>query len=176
MEPSEDCPDPSEFVRHIVQYVAKRRITLEVCLSSNLGTMPGLRLEDHAFAKMLREQISVTLCTDNRLVSNTDTVKEMSLAAGTFGMSPKQLRDMVITGFKRSFFHGAYTEKRAYVRGWHIIFEHGGDMAMRAMTGAVATAMAGGDGGGRGRWQWPVVRARARATAVAVAVAGGGGS
>eukprot|EP00591_Stephanopyxis_turris_P001946 CAMPEP_0195521754 /NCGR_PEP_ID=MMETSP0794_2-20130614/19299_1 /TAXON_ID=515487 /ORGANISM="Stephanopyxis turris, Strain CCMP 815" /LENGTH=407 /DNA_ID=CAMNT_0040651373 /DNA_START=61 /DNA_END=1281 /DNA_ORIENTATION=- len=114
--PTETFPDPKTFVKHIVQHVAQRRITLEVCLSSNLGTMPGLKLENHNMRRMLEERISVTVCTDNRLVSNTTTVKELCLASKTFKLSPKQLKDIVITGFKRSFYNGPYTEKRAYVR------------------------------------------------------------
>ena len=31
-------------------------------------------------------------------------------------MSPKQIRNTIIYGFKRSFFPGTYLEKRAYVR------------------------------------------------------------
>ena len=41
--------------------------------------------------------------TDNRLVSNTTTLKELKLAIEEFDLTPKQLRDIVITGFKRSF-------------------------------------------------------------------------
>ncbi len=41
---------------------------------------------------------------------------ELSLAVSTYKISRKTLKDMVIAGFKRSFFHGPYTAKRAYVR------------------------------------------------------------
>lgn len=104
------------FVDSLVKYVSDRRITLEVCLTSNLNTMPDLALEDHALRKMVAGRLSVCLNTDNRLVSNTNMVKELKLAVKTFGLSPKQLREIVITGFKRSFYHGPYTERREYVR------------------------------------------------------------
>jgi adenosine deaminase len=104
------------FVDNLVKYVSDRRITLEVCLTSNLNTMPDLALKDHALRRMVGSRLSVCLNTDNRLVSNTNMVKELRLAVRTFGLSPKQLREIVITGFKRSFYHGPYTERREYVR------------------------------------------------------------
>ena len=104
------------FVDRLVKYVSDRRITLEVCLTSNLNTMPGLRIEEHAFLKMVAGRISVSIGTDNRLVSNTNLMKELRIAVDTFRLSKKQLREIVITGFKRSFYHGPYTERREYVR------------------------------------------------------------
>ena len=65
---------------------------------------------------MIDARISVSLATDNRLVSNTDMVTELRLAVTSFGLTPKQLREIVITGFKRSFYHGPYVERREYVR------------------------------------------------------------
>lgn len=47
---------------------------------------------------------SLTLNTDNRLVSNTNMPKELGLAASTFDLTPKQMKDIVLGGFKRSFF------------------------------------------------------------------------
>ena len=53
---------------------------------------------------------------DNRLVSKTSTVKELKLAIDTFNLSPSELREIVINGFKRSFYHGPYVQRREYVR------------------------------------------------------------
>ncbi len=113
----QDDADPDRYVRQLAEYVADRRITLEVCITSNMQTMPELRqVEDHPFARMMREKLSVTLCTDNRLVSQTSVTKEISQACDAFGMTPSDLRNLIIYGFKRSFFPGTYREKRAYVR------------------------------------------------------------
>jgi len=109
-------PRAAEYVHNLVRWVSDLRITMEVCLTSNLNTMPGLELKDHPIRKMLDSKVSVTLCTDNRLVSNTTTVKELQKGIDTFELTPKQLRETVITGFKRSFYPGPYTERRAYVR------------------------------------------------------------
>jgi adenosine deaminase len=109
--------DAERYVRQLVEFVSDRRITLEVCITSNLQTMPELkRAEDHPFGRMVRDKLSVTLCTDNRLVSNTSVTQELALACAAFDLGPRQLRNVIIYGFKRSFFPGSYRDKRAYVR------------------------------------------------------------
>jgi adenosine deaminase len=112
--------DPHRYVRRLSEYIADRRITLEVCITSNLQTMPDLRrVEDHPFGRMVRDRLSVTLCTDNRLVSRTSVTREVKLATDAFNLTPSELRNVILHGFKRSFFPGSYREKRAYVR--HVI-------------------------------------------------------
>ncbi len=59
----------------------------------------------------------MTFCTDNALVSHTDMVRELSLAAEAFELSPGQLRNAVYNGFKRSFMAMRYTAKRDYNHG-----------------------------------------------------------
>ena len=110
-------PEPERYVRQLAEYIAHRRITLEVCITSNLQTMPELRrVSDHPFGRMLRERLSVALCTDNRLVSRTSVARELAQACAAFDMTPSELRNVVIYAFKRSFFPGTYREKRGYVR------------------------------------------------------------
>lgn len=112
-----DDENPERYVRSLSEYVADRRITLEVCVTSNMQTMPDLRrVEDHPFGRMLREKLSVTLCTDNRLVSRTSVTEEITKASEAFDVTPKELRNLIFHGFKRSFFPGTYREKRTYVR------------------------------------------------------------
>ncbi|RMH23249.1 MAG: adenosine deaminase family protein [Acidobacteria bacterium] len=113
----EKSDDPELFVRRLSEYIADRRITLEVCITSNMQTMPQLRrVEDHPFGRMVRDRLSVALCTDNRLVSRTTVSRELEQACNAFALSPQELRNVVIHGFKRSFFPGGYRRKRAYVR------------------------------------------------------------
>ena len=112
-----DEQDPDRYVRRLAEYIADRRITLEVCITSNLQTMPDLRrVEDHPFGRMMRDKLSVTLCTDNRLVSRTTMTQEIAQACEAFRIAPKELRNIIIYGFKRSFYPGSYAEKRGYVR------------------------------------------------------------
>ncbi len=109
--------DPHRYVRKLSEYIADRRITMEVCITSNMQTMPNLRrVQDHPFGRMVQDRLSVTLCTDNRLVSRTTVTKELALATEAFDLTPAEVRNTVLHGFKRSFFPGSYKEKRAYVR------------------------------------------------------------
>ena len=113
-----DVSDKSAYVNRLAQYIADRRITIEVCLTSNQQTVPELSgdLSLHPFGEMRRRRISTTFCTDNRLVSNTTCTKEILRAADAFQLRPDEIRDLIIYGFKRSFYPGSYLEKREYVR------------------------------------------------------------
>ena len=109
--------DRKGYVERLARYVADRRITLEVCLTSNLQTLPVLtELRKHPFRKMMQERLSVTLCTDNRLVSRTTVTAEYLKAVEAFKIQPGPLAHLLVYGFKRAFFPGSYREKRAYVR------------------------------------------------------------
>lgn len=109
--------DPHRYVRQLSEYIADRRVLLEVCITSNLQTMPDLRrVERHPFGRMVSDRLSVTLCTDNRLVSSTTVSRELRLATDAFQIAPDELRRVILHGFKRSFYPGSYREKRNYVR------------------------------------------------------------
>jgi adenosine deaminase len=106
-----------DYVRNLVQYIADKRITIEVCLSSNLQTTPSIKsLSEHPFRNMLDERLSVAFCTDNRLISRTNVSLELQKAVNAFNISPMELGDLLVYGFKRSFFPGPYLKKRKYVR------------------------------------------------------------
>lgn len=109
--------DKYQYVRDLSEYIADRRITIEVCLTSNMQTNPKIRnLSSHAFRRMKKWNLSTTFCTDNRTVSNTTVTDEVLQAANTFNLKPRELKNIIIYGFKRSFFPGSYIEKRRYVR------------------------------------------------------------
>ncbi|MCA8943596.1 MAG: adenosine deaminase family protein [Planctomycetes bacterium] len=129
--------DKKGYVEKLANYVADRRITLEVCLTSNQQTIPEMRddLSKHPFKRMRKARISVTLCTDNRLVSRTTVTDEVVKAVDTFKLKPRELKDVLIYGFKRSFYPGPYHEKRDYVRQVlntmeRVFAEHGHDVRM----------------------------------------------
>lgn len=109
--------DKNGYIESLTEYVADRRVTIEVCLTSNLQTLPVINdIRQHSFQKMLSHGLSVTLCTDNRTVSNTTMTNEIYQAINNFDLTPKQLKNILIYGYKRSFFPGTYLEKRHYVR------------------------------------------------------------
>lgn len=114
---SSNVANPQEYVDRLCRYIADRRLTIEVCITSNLQTNPTIGEPiNHAFGKMLKENLSATLCTDNRLVSHTDVSREVQIALETFKLTPRQLRDTIVYGFKRCFFSAPYRERRLYVR------------------------------------------------------------
>jgi adenosine deaminase len=114
---TDKIPDPATYVRQLSQYLAESRVTIEVCLSSNMDTDPQLTsMADHPFRKMKELKLSTTLCTDNRLVSQTTMTRELLLAVKHFGLTPRELKNIIIYGFKRSFYPKDYRQKRIYVR------------------------------------------------------------
>ncbi|HEY3383355.1 MAG TPA: adenosine deaminase family protein [Vicinamibacterales bacterium] len=110
--------DGKAYVERLAQFIADKRITIEVCLTSNQQTVPEFAsdLRCHPFAEMRQRRLSTTICTDNRLVSNTTVSNEIERAADAFALTDREVRDILIYGFKRSFFPGTYLEKRTYVR------------------------------------------------------------
>lgn len=109
--------DKEAYVDRLAQYIADRRIAVEVCLTSNQQTIPELAdLSRHPFRRMRELRLATTICTDNRLVSNTTVTAEVMKAVRFFGLELSDLKDVLIYGFKRSFYPGSYREKRAYVR------------------------------------------------------------
>ncbi len=113
---SPEIKDKKAYVANLVQFIADRRITIEVCLTSNLQTNPAIRdLAQHSFRHMRKAKLSATFCTDNRTVSQTTVTDEILKAVQAFHITPKELKNFVIYGFKRSFFPGTYLKKREYV-------------------------------------------------------------
>jgi adenosine deaminase len=109
--------DRKAYCDQLAEYIASQRITLEVCLTSNSQTHPKMRnLLNHPLRQMLDHDLSISLCTDNRLVSHTTMTHELLQAVQQLKMTPRELRNVVLAGFKGSFFPGTYREKRQFVR------------------------------------------------------------
>ncbi len=109
--------DPQAYVEALADYVASQRIALEVCITSNLQTTPALQsVAEHPVLNMIEHELSVTLCTDNRLVSRTSISEEYARLLQAVPLTKAQLRNIVMAGFKGSFFADGYMRKRAYVR------------------------------------------------------------
>jgi adenosine deaminase len=106
-----------DYIKRLVKYIAETRTTIEVCLTSNMQTIPALKnIKDHPFAQMLDNHLSVVICTDNRTVSKTNVTKEIMLAIKNFNLTGDALRDVIFYGFKRSFYPGSSNEKRDYIK------------------------------------------------------------
>jgi adenosine deaminase len=109
--------DKKLYIENLINYIAEQRITIEVCLTSNFQTNPELKnFKQHSFKEMMNRNLSVTLCTDNRLVSNTTVSKEIEIAVNNFEIAPGPFKNLVVYGFKRNFYPGQYSDKRDYSR------------------------------------------------------------
>ena len=109
--------DKQEYVDLLANYLASARIGVEVCLTSNLQTVPEMKsLKGHPVQQMIARGLPVSICTDNRLVSHTTVTRELELLIKHTDMTYKQFKNVVIAGFKSGFFPGSYVEKHQFVR------------------------------------------------------------
>jgi adenosine deaminase len=109
--------DKKKYLSSLISFVGDKRTTIEVCLTSNLQTNPSIKtIKDHNFKHMLANRMSLSLCTDNRLVSDTTVTREYELAVNNFEIQPKHLKDIVAYGFKKSFYPGEYINKRNWAK------------------------------------------------------------
>ncbi|MBL7076324.1 MAG: adenosine deaminase family protein [Kiritimatiellae bacterium] len=126
-----DVADPQVYTERLVEYIASQRITMEVCLTSNLQTTPSIEsMAMHPLGHMLEHSLSVSICTDNRLVSNTTICDELELVSKNIPVTHHQFRNLVIAGFKGSFYPGSYTRKRRFVRK---VIERYDELAVRLL-------------------------------------------
>ena len=70
----------------LVKRLARDRIAVEVCLSSNYHTGAVARGARHPLLTFLEAGVPVALCCDNSTVSRTDAVRESLLAASQVGV------------------------------------------------------------------------------------------
>ena len=110
--------DKNAYVDAIADYVATRRITVEVCPTSNMQTIPEFKgdMLRHPVRKMLDYGMSVAICTDNRLVSHTTSSRELALVADACELDDAAFKRLVLAGFKGAFYYGSYAEKRRFVK------------------------------------------------------------
>ena len=87
----------------LAQYVLDKRIPLEICLISNVHTGAAASLAEHPFKIFFQGKFRVTLNTDNRLMSDTNMVKEFQAAADTFGLGVDDFEKVTINAMKSAF-------------------------------------------------------------------------
>jgi adenosine deaminase len=115
--------DKEIYIKDLASFIADQRTVVEVCLTSNLQTNPHIKtIKDHKFKDMIENRMATTICTDNRLVSNTTVTKELKLATDNFDIPLKRLKDIVAYGFKKSFHPGSYVDKRKFAKENMIYF------------------------------------------------------
>ncbi|HQB55136.1 MAG TPA: adenosine deaminase [Sphaerochaeta sp.] len=89
----------------LANYILDRRIPMEMCLSSNVGTGAAASLGEHPFPILFRNRFRVFLCVDNRLMSDTTLSKEMELAVEYYNLTIRDLEKITINAMKSAFIH-----------------------------------------------------------------------
>ena len=100
--------------KDLMAFVNDHRISLEICLKSNIQTRSIPSLEVHPFKYYLDQHLRVTLNTDNRLISDTTLTSEYLLAVNTFNLTLQDIRTIIINGFKSAFL--PHNERRELIR------------------------------------------------------------
>ncbi|MGO1298268.1 MAG: adenosine deaminase [Vibrio sp.] len=95
----------------LLDYLAKHRIGIESCLTSNIQTSTIASLEDHPITTFLNHGVMVSLNTDDPAVEGIELEYEYTVAAAQAGLSQPQLRQLQMNGLEMSFLSDS--EKKA---------------------------------------------------------------
>jgi adenosine deaminase len=87
----------------VVQMLAERGVTLEMCPTSNLHTGAIAALRDHPLLRYQDANVPVTINTDDPGVSNNTLTDEYLVAVRDLGMSPSALRGTIIRAAEAAF-------------------------------------------------------------------------
>ncbi len=97
----------------LARRIRDHRIPLEVAITSNLDTSAFPSVAEHPFGALYRSGFTVTLNTDNRLMSRVSLTDEYELAATTFGLGVADLEEITINAFEAGF--GDWPERRRLI-------------------------------------------------------------
>ncbi len=86
-------------------FILDRRIPMEMCLTSNVGTGAVADYASHPFPIFFRSKYRVFLCSDNRLMGDTNLTREMEIASTYYGLTLRDLEKITINAMKSAFIH-----------------------------------------------------------------------
>jgi adenosine deaminase len=89
--------DPS-----LVQYLAEKRVPLEVCPSSNVSLGVCSDLDHHPLPRLLAAGLAVTLASDDPPLFSTTLTDEYLRCAARFSWSAEQILSLAAAGFEHS--------------------------------------------------------------------------
>jgi adenosine deaminase len=92
-----------ETLGRLAAYVRDRRIPLELCPTSNVGTGICASIAEHPIGMLRRLRFRVTLNTDNRLMSATSMSNEMHQLADAFDWGLDDFEWITINAMKSAF-------------------------------------------------------------------------
>jgi adenosine deaminase len=87
----------------VLDLLAEREITLEVCPTSNLHTSTVRDYRSHPLPALLRRGIRCTLNTDDPSISGLDLAHEYRMASEELGLSEAEIRRMQETAVEAAF-------------------------------------------------------------------------
>ncbi|KAL5004933.1 hypothetical protein ScPMuIL_018389 [Solemya velum] len=87
----------------LVEFVAKHRIPLELCLTSNVKGRTVSDFDNHQFKLWYDLGHPCIICTDDKGVFSTSLSQEYSIAANTFGLSNEAVLDMACNSIEHIF-------------------------------------------------------------------------
>lgn len=87
----------------LAAYVRDRRVTLEVCPTSNLQTGIAGSYAQHPFGVLDQLGFTVTVSCDNRLMSRTTLTKELGHLSAAFGYSVEDLHRFTSNALEAAF-------------------------------------------------------------------------
>ena len=96
-------PEGDEQLGRLAAYVRDRRIPLELCPTSNVGTGVCASIAEHPIGMLRRLRFRVTLNTDNRLMSDTSMSREMRQVVDAFDWGLDDLEWVTINSMKSAF-------------------------------------------------------------------------
>ena len=125
----------------LLHYVNDHRIPLECCPSSNVQTGAVRDFSSHPLKLYFNLGLRVTVNTDNRLITDTTVSKELWLCHTQMGMSFRDIKSMIMAGFKSSFL--PFHERHGHLRrvGQELArFDDDGNARVPSSLGSIATS------------------------------------
>jgi adenosine deaminase len=87
----------------LMDYVRDHVVPLEVCITSNVQTRVAPSYAEHPVKRYFDHGITVTLCTDNRLMSGVTLTDEFGYARDHLGFSDEEIIRVARMGFESAY-------------------------------------------------------------------------
>ncbi|MDD3453608.1 MAG: adenosine deaminase [Bacilli bacterium] len=88
---------------YLINLLKQNNITLEICPTSNLNTKVVDEIKNHPLYELYKNDVLITINTDNRTVSNTTLYNEYELLYNTFKFTKKDFIKFNINSIEASF-------------------------------------------------------------------------
>ncbi len=95
----------------LMEYLAEKKIPLEVCPLSNVRTGVVKSIESHPVRKFFERGLVVTINTDDPKMFGNSLAEEYSLLVNRLGFSPKEICFLILQGIRSSWLPEADKEK-----------------------------------------------------------------